>query len=108
MPTASAAIPIMLGFPSACSPSRSVSAGVLSLVPNLLGDPDIPERAGRQRQTVGDVDGDADTVGDLQQPKTLQAGAVVEDVAHRVRRTARGDDIGAAGRVVVDQDCGAG
>src|ERR1700759_116680 len=84
MPMASAAIPIMLPKP--------VSSG-----PNLRGELDIPDRAGRQRQAVGNVDGDAAAAGDLQQPQPLQTRAVVEDVAHCVRRTHRQDRVGAVG-----------
>src|ERR1700744_6187858 len=91
MPMTSAAIPIML-------------RRLLSLGPNLLGELDIPDRAGRQRKAVGNVDGDADAVGDLQQPQTLQTGAVVEGVSHRVRRPDGKYRVGAAGGVVVDQD----
>src|ERR1700743_437041 len=86
MPMASDAIPIMPGFPSASLARGALSAALFSLGPILFGEFEFPDRAGGQRQTVGDVDRDADAVGDLQQPKPLQCGTVVEDVAHRVRR----------------------
>src|ERR1700727_3597705 len=95
MPSASAAIPIMRRFPSACPPAGAVLRGLFSLGPNLFGELDFPDRSGGQRQTVGDVHRDADTVGGLQQPKTLQSGAVVEDVAHRVRRPDHEGRVGA-------------
>src|SRR6202051_3735337 len=111
MPIASAAMPIMRGFPSAFpSPESafflgsSASPKLFSLGPNLFGEFDIPDCPGRQRQTVGDVHGDTDTVGELQQPEPLQSGAVVEDVSHCVWRSDREDLVGAAGGVVVDQD----
>src|ERR1700747_3299730 len=104
MPTASAAIPIMRGCRSAFVRGGSVSRGLFSLGPNLFGELDFPDRTGGQRKTVGEVHGDADAVGDLQQPKALQSGAVVEDVPHRVRWPDREDRVRAAGGVVVDQD----
>src|ERR1700724_76379 len=104
MPTTSAAIPIMPGLPSAFLRGRCVWRGVVSMGPNLFGELDIPDRSGGQRQAVGDVHGDDDTVRGLQQPKALQAGAVVEDVLHRVRRPDRQDLVGAAGGAVVDED----
>src|ERR1700676_7493 len=109
MPTTSAAIPIMPArSPSAPVPGGSPSAGLLSLGPNLFGELDIPYRSGGQGQTVAGVDAHADTVGGLQQPKTVQTGAAVEVVLHRVRRPDREDRVGAGGGVVVDQDRSAG
>src|SRR5262249_10168470 len=108
MPTASAAIPILRGFPSASPPGGSVLRGLFSLGPNLFGELDLPDRSGRQRETVGDVYGDADAIGDLEQPETLQSRAVVEDVSHRVRRPDREDPVRATGGVVIDQDRSAG
>src|SRR6202012_1573554 len=99
MPTTSAAIPIMLAVLSAIRVSRG---------PNLLRELDTPGRAGRRGQAVGHVHADADPVGHLQQPQPLQAWAVVEDVAHAVWCADGKNRVGAAGRIVVDEDRTAG
>jgi hypothetical protein len=41
------------------------------LGPNLLGELDISDRSGGKRESVGEVHGDDDTVGGLEQPEAL-------------------------------------
>src|SRR5882757_1317115 len=89
MPMTSAAIPIIC---------------VRSLRPNLLGEGDISNRAGRQRQAVACADAEPDAVAGLQQPESLQTCAAVENLLHSVRRSDRENDVWAADRLIVDQD----
>src|SRR5262245_54826157 len=77
---------------------------VRSLRPNLLGEVDISNRTGGQRQAVAGADIDPDAVADLQQPESLQAGAAVEHVLHGVRWSDGENDVWAADRLIVDQD----
>src|ERR1700730_8783783 len=92
MPTTSGAIPIIC---------------VRSLRPNLLGEVDISNRTGRQRQAVACADAEPDAVAGLQQPKSLQACAAVEYFLHSVRRADPEDDVWAVDRLIVDQDSAA-
>src|SRR5882762_1068112 len=92
IPMTSAAIPIIC---------------VRSLRPNLLGEVDISNRTGRQRQAVACADVDPDAVAGLQQPESLQAGAAVEHIPLRVRRSDPENHIWAADRLIVDQDAAA-
>src|SRR3954449_7365383 len=95
MPMRSAAIPIMYVRSSA------------SLGPNLLGEVDVSDRTGGQRQAVAGAHVHHDAVAGLEQPEALQTGTAVEDILHRVRRPDRLNDVRAADRLIVDQDAAA-
>src|ERR1700694_2234448 len=92
MPMTSAAIPII---------------DVRSLGPNPLGEVDISNRTGGQGQAFAGADAHSHPVRGLQQPQALQAGTAVKHVRHGVRRSDRENDIGAADRLIVDQDAAA-